>query len=166
MELGKEFKDGYFFREFLEIKESLNSPVNIYKTENDGNYSYYYFNINDKEFRAVIEKVQDESAIIFEQKINSSFSYDGIVNNLSSKEVLSLFSTLKSFLYYIKTEKNYIFTNDEKKLNVYLKIIKSISEIKSINYEKVQGDYVIGFSFDSKIITEPKNVKNKFKGYK
>ena len=86
MELGKEFKDGYFFREFLEIKESLNSPVNIYKTENDGNYSYYYFNINDKEFRAVIEKVQDESAIIFEQKINSSFSYDGIVNNLSSKD--------------------------------------------------------------------------------
>jgi hypothetical protein len=68
----------------------------------------------EKEFRIIVEYQLDMCAIIFEQKINSLFTYSGIQNNLSNKEVLSLFSTLKFIEPRIKSNTIYIYTDDNK----------------------------------------------------
>lgn len=154
------------FKNFLnEINESLNTPVQIYKSENKNNLKFLYFKINDKNFRAVIEKVEDESALIFEQQINDSYTYSGIQNNLSSKEVLSLFSTLKTLLQHVETDKNYVFTDSYEKARIYLKILNSMKEINSINYteDHKNKQYVIGFSYSKEIVTNPSTVKFKWK---
>ena len=137
----------YFITEQEQITESLNTPVAFTKIEKDNNLTFLYFNIEDKEFRIVIEKVDDESAIIFEQKINEAYTYEGMQNNLSVKESLSLFSTLKNIKKYLNN-KNYIYTDSKDKLRLYLKILKSIKEVKFINYIENSVPYVIGFSYD------------------
>lgn len=139
----------YFITEQEQITESLNTPVEFAKIEKDNNLIFLYFNIEDKEFRIVIEKVDDESAIIFEQKINDAYTYEGMQNNLSVKESLSLFSTLKNIKKYLNN-KNYIYTDSKDKLRLYLKILKSIKEVKFINYIENNIPYVIGFSYEEK----------------
>lgn len=141
------------FPEYQEIKESLDSPVNIDKIEKEGNLKFYYFYINDKEFRGILELSEDKEStnIIFEQKINGEFTTIGIQNNLSRKESLALFSTLKILNKYIKTKVNFIATDDPKKLRLYLKMMKIIPEIKSVTYESNPDYAVIRFSSEQKI---------------
>jgi len=146
----KTFKS-FIIQEFNDIRESLNSPVKIKNIEKDDDYTYFYFDINDKEFRAVIEQVNDESAIVFEQKINNVYTYNGIQNNLSKQESLSLFSTLKTLIKYLKTKKNYIYTDSKKKLSLYKKILISMSVINSVNTFEEHKPYIIGFGIDVSI---------------
>lgn len=135
------------FKEFL--NESLDSFVDITKKEKDGNLEFYYFSINDKEFRIVLEVEDFGTAIIFEQKINNNYTYEGIQSNLSSKEVLTLFGTLKKqIINNIKTEKNYIYTDDKQKLRIYLKLLSKVGA-KSIKYNEDNIPYEIGFSFNN-----------------
>ena len=151
---------GFIEEEFALIRESLNTPVEFSNIETVESDTYYYFNINDKIFRAVIETVDDESAIIFEQKIKGIFTYEGFQNNLNKKESLALFSTLKTLLKYLKTSKNYIYTDSKKKLSLYKKILLTIPEIKSVNSTEDNIPYIIGFGLQNKL--EPKT-KFKFK---
>jgi len=148
-------------QEFNEIRESLDSFVPFIKEYSEDNYKFYEFIINDKEFRLVIETVDDESAIIFEQKINGVFIYEGIQNNLSKQESLALFSTLKNGVNLVNTYKNYIYTDSKKKLKLYLKILKTMPEVKSINYIDDNIPYVIGFGHKENLETK-KTFKFKF----
>jgi hypothetical protein len=159
MKTLKTFKDFFNF-DYKEIIESLNSPVNFYKETIEGDYKFFYFKINDKEFRIVIEEQEDESAIIFEQKIDNDYTYEGFQNNLSKQESLSLFSTLKTITDKIKTPKNYIYTDSKKKLRLYLKILKSMPEIEYINYFEETVPYMIGFTTNKNVKT---NLDSKFK---
>ena len=150
-------------QEFTDIRESLDSPTEINNIETSREYTYFYFNINNKEFRAVIEQIDDESAIIFEQKINKTYTYNGIQNNLSKQESLSLFSTLKTLIKYLKTKKNYIYTDSKKKLNLYKKILLTMKDVKSVNTFEEHIPYIIGFGINVKM--SPKS-KFKFKIWK
>lgn len=156
-------KFSFFLQEQNDILESLNSPVKISKVQKESNLTFLYFNINDKEFRIVLQKIENECGIFFEQKINNSYTYEGMQNNLTASESLSLFSTLKTAKIYL-SDKNFIFTDSKDKLRLYLKILKSIKEINFINYNDVKIPYVIAFSYNGDQITNINSLKfNKWK---
>jgi len=145
----------YFLKEQEEISESLNSPVEISKKETVGNLTLYFL-INDKEFRVVLEKVPGATAIIFEQKIDGDFTYNGIQNNLSKSESLALFSTLKTLIKYIDPDINVVYTDSMKKLRLYLKILRTMPEINAISYTEDKSPFRITFSKDQKLKDQPK----------
>jgi len=153
------------FRNFVElystISESLDSPVKIDKIQKEGNLTFFYFNINNKEFRAVIELAEDgEAGLVFEQKINGRFIYEGIQDNLSTKESFSLFSTLKSLIQYLPSQ-NSIYTDSKKKLRLYLKILTAIPEIRYVRYTENTVPYIIEFGYTEKIPAKDSKFKSK-----
>jgi hypothetical protein len=88
--------------DFTLMKESFDSPVEyiIEKVENLGSSKAYhgFFKINDKQFLFVVEKLLDEKAMLinFWQVIAGGFAKTtDDLNNLTKKEALSVFSTMK-----------------------------------------------------------------------
>ena len=79
--------------------ESLDSHSEIEKIESENGFKFYYFNIEDKKFRVILEVVDNETGINFEQFLNGRYTASGISKNLSAKEVMLLFGTV---FYIIK----------------------------------------------------------------
>lgn len=147
-----------FSKELSEIFESLDTVAEITKVEHSDGFDFYYFDINDKKFRVILEKVQDETGINFEQEINGKFVISGIAKNLSAKEALSLFSTVMYVVKkYSETDFFSVFTDDVKKFRLYNRILLSRgAENVSYNSFKSNGKTIvqIQFSINSKTLPE------------
>ena len=129
------------------ILESLDSNFIIEKVEVVGNVSLYYLHMkNDKNYRIFIEEVKDKSGVHlhlgFERKIGEYWVIDEITNDLTTKEVLGLFGTIKDLvlrksfnsLFFITSEpkKAQLYHNMARKLNVYLKFKSIIRDKNSV----------------------------------
>ena len=130
------------------INESLDSHVEIMKTEIETGFKYYYFNINDKQFKVILEVVDNETGINFEQLLNGRYTTAGISNNLSAKETMLLFGTI---LYIIKkyaiTEHYSIFTDNIKNFRTYMRILTG-KGAKNIRYSEIYGGRVVHIEFE------------------
>lgn len=135
-------------KELENANESLDSHSKITKTEYEKGFKFYYFDINDKKFRVILEDVDDETGINFEQLINDDYTTSGVSNNLSAKESMMLFGTV---LYIIKnysiTKHFSIFTDNIKKFRVYLRILIG-KGAKNLRYKPVYNGKAIQIEFE------------------
>ena len=81
--------------------ESLDSHSVIEKNESENGFKFYYFSIEDKKFRVILEVVDNETGINFEQFLNGKYTASGISKNLSAKEVILLLLTLLLILLLV-----------------------------------------------------------------
>ncbi len=132
----------------INTNESLDSHAEILKSELETGFKYYYFNIGEKKFKVILEVVDDETGINFEQFINGRYTTAGITNNLSAKEAMLLFGTI---LYIIKKYSitNYysIFTDNIKKFRAYMRILTG-KGAKNIRYHEIYGGKVVHIEFE------------------
>lgn len=133
----------------IELEESLDTHSEISKIESKDGFKFYYFEINDKRFRVILEKVDDETGINFEQYLKGVYTTAGLSNNLDTKETLLLFGTL---FYIIKTyaiAKHYsVFTDNPKKFRVYLKILTA-KGAKNVRYKFIYNDRIVHIEFET-----------------
>lgn len=108
----------------LEMNESLDSHAEIEKIDTQTGFKFYYFSIGENQFRVILEVVDDETGINFEQYLNGKYTATEISNNLDAKEAMLLFGTIFYIIqkYYI-TKFYSIFTDNIKKFRVYMRIL-------------------------------------------
>ena len=150
-------KEDSIYAEFLreltslenDIYESLDSHSEIEKIQTENGFKFYYFSIEDKKFRVILEVVDDETGINFEQFLNGSYTAAGISKNLSAKEVMLLFGTV---FYIIKkysiTEHYSVFTDDRKKFRAYNRILMG-KGAKNIRYNFIYNGKVVHIEFET-----------------
>lgn len=126
------FKDFLKDSSFGYMFESLDSPFNIGSTvKNSDSVTYYYIsdkNLN-KDYRIFVERIKNTISIGFERKLNSNWNIYELTNDLSTKEILGLFSTV---VYIVKQQKNIdgiMFGSIEtKKQRLYINIGQKIAK--------------------------------------
>ena len=134
----------------LEVSESFDSHTEITKIESNSGFKFYYFEINEKKFRVILEVVDDETGINFEQFLDGKYTTEGVSKNLTASEVMSLFGTV---LYIVRkysiTEHFSIFTDNLKKFRVYNRILTG-KGAKNIRYHEIMGGKVVHITFEIK----------------
>jgi uncharacterized protein YicC (UPF0701 family) len=124
-------KDIFEISDYTLMRESFDSPVqySIAKAENLGTSKAYHgiFKVQDKQFLFVVEKLSDEKAMLinFWQVIASGFAKTTeYLNNLSKKEALAVFSTMKKvfddFSYDVDIVE--LQATSQKKFSIYKKM--------------------------------------------
>lgn len=129
--------------------ESLDSHSEIEKIESENGFKFYYFNIEDKKFRVILEVVDNETGINFEQFLNGKYTASGISKNLSAKEVMLLFGTLFYIIKKYSITLHYsVFTDDRKKFRVYMRILMG-KGAKNIRYNFIYNGKVVHIEFET-----------------
>ena len=142
-----------FLRELTSLEndvyESLDSYSEIEKIQSENGFKFYYFSIEDKKFRVILEVVDDETGINFEQFLNGSYTAAGISKNLSAKEVMLLFGTVFYIINkYSITEHYSGFTDDRKKFRAYNRILMG-KGAKNIRYKFIYNGKVVHIEFET-----------------
>ena len=153
------------------VSESLDSYAEVTytsdTTESNPIFSEGVFQVQDKKFVVVLEYIKDDSAtgVNFAQIINNQRFHSNL-NNLTAKEVLSVFGTIikETQRHINKHIPNYVFfeTNEANKLRVYLKILKRNAPkgyriIESTNAVVLQKDSLdIGTTIKPKFVSKDK----------
>lgn len=156
-------------KELDELGESLNSPVDysvkIRKEDNrliqTGN-----FKVSNFRFEYLVEYLMDDFGCLinFEQILNNKKLTDDL-NNLNTKEVLQVFSTILKIMEEYSKNSNFIFiqTSSEKKMKLYLSFKKYLTEFDTY----LKNDTLIFKSNKSKFnFKEFVDFKLKFKNSK
>ena len=168
----KEAREEYehFLSELSELEnsqnESLDSHAEIEKIQTENGFKFYYFSIEDNKFRVILEVVDDETGINFEQFLNGKYTASGLSNNLSAKEVMLLFGTVFYIINkYSITEHYSVFTDDRKKFRAYMRILMG-KGAKNIRYNFIYNGKVVHIEFetsdtDSWLTKKIKNFKYK-----
>ena len=55
------------------LYESFNSKLNINKVEEKGDLTFYYINVNNKNYKIFIERVDEDLHLGFERELNGSW---------------------------------------------------------------------------------------------
>jgi hypothetical protein len=135
------------------VNESLNTPVNIYKTEKaPSGVTYYYIKLGSKDYRIFTESlyVYGEQYIhLGFERYNRDWSPLGLTNDLSMKEILSLFSTIKVVILMIKPEGIYIANKLEPgKITKYYNMLINM-DLKEYMYARLNDHSIILYKKDS-----------------
>jgi len=128
------------------IHETLNSSFNIIRKEKSKtieNTVLYYIDVNGKDYRIFIERNKDDIHIGFERFKNDEWHMNIQTNDLSAKELLGIFGTIKILLSQ-RFKSIYIYTDDSKKFTLYRKIILKLNSELNLNF---------GLSTDDKSFT-------------
>lgn len=132
-----------------ETNDSLDSFAKIEKIEYETGFKFYYFNIGEKKFRVILEVVEDETGINFEQLLNGRYTTAGLSKNLSAKESMLLFGTVFYIINTYSITNHYsIFTDNIKKFRVYMRILTG-KGAKNIRYKEIYGGKVIHIEFET-----------------
>ena len=113
------------------LYESFNSKLNINKVEEKGDLTFYYINVNNKNYKIFIERVDEDLHLGFERELNVSWIIDDLTNDLSTEEVLGLLGTMRYILVdIIKLNFNSltVFTNDIRKNQMYFNIFRKLNK--------------------------------------
>ena len=113
------------------LYESFNSKLNINKVEEKGDLTFYYINVNNKNYKIFIERVDEDLHLGFERELNGSWIIDDLTNDLSTEEVLGLLGTMRYILVdIIKLNFNSltVFTNDIRKNQMYFNIFRKLNK--------------------------------------
>lgn len=126
------------FRDYLTF-ESFDTKYEILKVQY-GNPSFYYFKIQDKEYRIFVEKLQDIECIQvgFEYFNGKSFSHLGKDKELSTEEVLALFGTVLDVIKQQDFQEVFVQTDDFGKYSLYKKIANKMAKELNLN---ILSDY-------------------------
>ena len=141
--MKKEFKFtkfGDFMREYLNeqfVIESLDTTHKIVRIQK-GNPDFYYFNIDENEFRVFVEKSEDSELdlhIGFEYyNPNKGWMISGIQDILSAKNVLGIFGTVFMVLKTYKFNSVMFCSNEPKKFRTYLRLMDRLSKVSLDSY--------------------------------
>lgn len=108
--------------------ESFDSSYQVIKKEKIQNVQRFYLeNFNDKIYRIYFEKVDDIISIGFERYIDKWF-ISGLTNDLTSKEVLQLFGTIKVLLKEQSFNGIFITSQEVNKSNLYFNMINKLNK--------------------------------------
>lgn len=113
------------------IKESLNSSFKIIKTGSIRGADVYYIDVNSKEYRIFIEKSQyddQELHIGFERLYAGTWNINITTNDLTAKELLGIFGTIKKIVLNYKFISIHVETGNTRKYNLYKKILLKLSK--------------------------------------
>jgi hypothetical protein len=121
------------------LVESLDSPVKYSTIIQENNTERIWivgkFKVNEQHFEYSIEIVKDTKSayFMFHQFVNNTARY-GVVNNLSTKEVLAVFSTIKEILFEYKDRIDQLEYEaaDEKLLKFYKRLASYFTEFSHI----------------------------------
>ena len=150
------------FREFLNesfIIESFDTSHIISKVEK-GNPDFYYFSIDDKEFRIFVEKAEDDNKSLhigFEYLIpDKGWTIYGIHNTLSAKEILGIFGTIYNVLQKYKFNALMFCSSEHKKFRTYVRLATRLANSLNIKEVTHNNECIFLFNVDH-------NLKPKFK---
>ena len=130
------------------VDESLDSHAVITKTELDTGFKFYYFDIGENKFRVILEVVDNETGINFEQFINGRYTTAGLTNNLTAKETMLLFGTIFYIIKKYSITAHYsIFTDNIKKFRAYMRILTG-KGAKNIRYHEIYSGKVVHIEFE------------------
>lgn len=127
--LQKSKKTKISFKDF--INESFDSYYRINDVRVINNVYFYYFSIRDLKYRIFVEPYENnpkEIHIGFELFNNRQNEYqiEGLIDELSAKEVLSLFGTILRILKDIKPTLVYVESNEPKKHRLYVNLMRRL----------------------------------------
>lgn len=110
------------------LKESLNTSFKITKTEK-GKYGVdlYYLNVNNKEYRIFIERSDKSLHIGFERNLNG-WEVTPITNDLTIKEIMGLFGTIKIIIENQTFDSIWIETDNAKKHQLYFNMMSKLNK--------------------------------------
>lgn len=110
------------------IDESFDSKFKIKSKEKiDNSTTLYYFDIENKEYRIFIEKIESNIHFGFERLINNKWVINGVTNDLSQKDILTLFGTVKHIILMEKFKTLNVSTNEMKKYSLYKRMLEKLS---------------------------------------
>jgi len=116
------------FRDY--IFESLNSSFDVVKTEVIDNVTFYYIDMTVN-YRIFIEEIRENSLIHlhvgFERYIDDNWNVDDVTNDLTGRELLGLFGTVKSIVKMRKFNSLLFVSENHKKIQVYHNIARKLS---------------------------------------
>ncbi len=157
------------FEEFLEreylINESLDTFYKIEKTEKKSDIEYNYFTINEKQYRMFSENLDNHFHIGFERykEYDNIWDIYGLTRDLSNKEVLGLFGTIKKYILSQKFKSINVSTYEVNKLSLYIRMMKKLcNELNNNGYDFKFGnndDFIFIYSDE----TYNKNIFKEFK---
>ena len=131
---------------FIELMflESFDTNFKITKKE-VGNLGVelYYLDM-EKEYRIFIEEVDFYLHIGFERKILDSWTVTPITDDLSTKDILGLFGTIKTLIESRKFKGIWIETDNSKKHQLYFNIINRLN--REIKFTLVRDDYSVFYT--------------------
>lgn len=108
--------------------ESFDTSFQIIKKEHiNGVNRFYLEHFNNKIYRIYFEKVDDIISIGFERFIDKWF-ISGLTNDLTSKEVLQLFGTIKVLLKEQSFKGIFITSQEVNKSNLYFNMINKLNK--------------------------------------
>lgn len=123
------------------FRESLNSSFDIIKTETDADkIKLYYIDVNGKDYRIFIERSKEALHIGFERFYDNIWDVQTVTNDLSAKEVLGIFGTIKQILLRQKFNSVYVHTRNSKKAMLYRRLLYKLgvelnsSSTKDLNF--------------------------------
>ena len=117
----------FFKNIFIEIFESLNTSYNIEKTEMSNNVQLYYINVNNKKYRIFIENNKNNLHVGFERYKNNKWVTQKETHDLSTKEILGLFGTIKKLVKNQKMKSLTVFSKEIQKNRIYIKMIQKLN---------------------------------------
>jgi len=160
------------FRNFLfELSESLDSPVGIDKIKTQGYMTFYYIKFNNKKYRIFVERQEDVINIGFERKLDS-WVVSEVTNDLTSKEILSLFSTVIVIVKNTKNLRGIFFSSDlDKKEQLYFNMARKIAKKLDLKVGRNKQGIFVYKNIDSNMselfnISKFRYLKDKLKGEK
>jgi hypothetical protein len=137
--------------------ESLDSSFKIIKQETAKyDAELYYLNM-EKEYRIFIEESDEILHIGFERKINNDWKVTPLTNDLSTKEILGLFGTIKVLLEGRRFKGIWIETDNGKKHQLYFNLISKLN--KKYKFSLARNDTSV-YLYNGEHIP---NMKEKFK---
>lgn len=166
-ELRRQLEEVYFF-------ESFDTYYEIEQIKTNGDFMFYGFHIRDNQYRIFIETMEEYDMIHigFEKYdvLNYEWKIQGIDNELKNGEIQKLFETIIYVvrdLYKNKYNNILVYTNEDKKFRVYLRLIQQISKKLLPNGEVSHDDKRIFIrNINIKLTNIPIDIKTKYKPQK
>lgn len=166
-ELRRQLEEVYFF-------ESFDTYYEIEQIKTNGDFMFYGFHIRDNQYRIFIETMEEYDMIHigFEKYdvLNYEWKIQGIDNELKNGEIQKLFETIIYVvrdLYKNKYNNILVYTNEDKKFRVYLRLIQQISKKLLPNCEVSHDDKRIFIrNINIKLTNIPIDIKTKYKPQK
>jgi hypothetical protein len=153
------------FREFLE--ESFNSSIDIFKEYSNDDFEYFELKIRQYHYRIVLETNDDNDiGLHFEIFHDSRWFTKGMVDDLSTKEVMALFGTLFKVIKDRKFNSLWLCSSEGNKLRLYKKLANKLQKyfkVDKVSEESLNSVKCFVLSSNSTILD---NIKFKFKDKK
>lgn len=110
--------------------ESLDSIFKISKREKENNVDFYCVEMS-KLYRIFIEEIIDNGThpyIGFERFANGDWHVKGVTKDLTAKEVLGLFGTIKKIISSRMFNSLYIRTDEKEKIQLYHNMMRKLND--------------------------------------